>query len=109
MKKIIVILLSFIISLYSCSISAPSWSSIGSERVYIEDCRDTFKIYQIDSVLKTHSINYKFTNWSNMKYYTPEKEELSQYIYIKKDTSFVINKINAENCIFYRRYLNKTE
>jgi hypothetical protein len=111
MKKLIATLVILIIGfiIYSCAVSAPSWSNIGSERVYIEDCRDTFKIEQLDSALKTHCINPSLKEWSTMKYYTPEKEEMNQFVYTKNDTSYVINKINSDNYIFYRRYLNKTE
>ena len=111
MKKVIIIL-SIAISLliYSCSVSNPSWTNIGYDRVYIENCRDTLDFKELDSTLRANGIHPIDKKWTTMKYYTPEKDEMTQFVYTKKDTTFIINKINSTDYIFFKRYLlNKIE
>lgn len=111
MKKIANALKIFVLSffIYSCAVSNPSWTNIGSERVYIENCRDTLKFEQLDSVLRNYEIHPTGTEWSTMKYYTVEKDEMTQFVYTKNDTTFIINKINNNDYVFLMRYLNKVD
>lgn len=108
MKRIIAILF-IIIGLYSCSISNPSWTNIGSERVYIENCRDTLNYSQLDSAIRANHIYPSISGWSSMRYFDDNKNELMQFTYTKKDTTYIVNKINAEDYVFIKRYLNKAE
>jgi uncharacterized protein YxeA len=105
MKKIIAFIVSILI-VFSCAISTPSWTNIGSDKVYIENYRDTVEFVELDSILNTHNIHPTSTEWSTMKYYTPEKEEMTQFVYTKKDTTFIVNK-TIDGYIFLMRYLNK--
>lgn len=110
MKKIIAILLMTLsLLIYSCSISNPSWTNIGSERVYIENCRDTLNFEELDSTLRANVIHPIGEKWTTIKYYTPEMDEMTQFIYTKKDTTFIVNKINSTDYVFFKRYLNKIE
>lgn len=109
MKRIISILLILIVGIYSCSVYKPSWTNIGYDRVYIENCRDTLNFKELDSTLRANEIHPIDEEWTTMKYYTPEKDEMTQFVYTKKDTTFIINKINSTDYIFFKRYLNKIE
>lgn len=111
MKKIITILsiLTLGFFIYSCSISNPSWTNIGSERVYIENCRDTLDFRQLDSTLRENGIHPSEKEWTTMKYYNLEKDEMTQFVYTLKDTTYIVNKINNEDYVFLKRYLNKVE
>ena len=64
---------------------------------------------ELDSTLKVNGIHPIDEEWTTMKYYTPEKDEMTQFVYTKKDTTFIINKINSTDYIFFKRYLNKIE
>lgn len=108
MKKLISVILILLIS-FSCSVTTPSWTNIGHERVYIENCRDTLDFRGLDSTLKANGIHPLDKEWTTMRYYTPEKEEMTQFVYTKKDTTFIINKINSTDYIFIKRYLNNVE
>ena len=110
MKKIIVLLtIALSVFIYSCSISNPSWTNIGSERVYIENCRDTLDFRQLDSTLRENGIHPSEKEWTTMKYYNLEKGEMTQFVYTLKDTTYIVNKINNEDYVFLKRYLNKAE
>ena len=106
MKRIIAILTTLLIVfvIYSCAVSMPSWTNIGSEKVYIEDCRDTLEFEELDSVLSKNGIYPLDSEWTIIKYYTPEKEEMTQFVYSVKDTTYVINKTDSEDYIFYKKY-----
>lgn len=110
MKKIISLLLVICLT-FSCAITtvSPSWSNIGSERVYIENCRDTLEFEQLDSVLRSQQIHPSLAEWTTMKYYNPDKEEMTQFVYTKKDTTYIVNKINNTDYVLFKRYLNKVE
>ena len=105
MKKIFIIILSIFI-IFSCGITKSTWCDIGFEGSYIEFCRDTVKIDQLDSVMISNNINTELKNWSNMDFYTPEKEKISQYTYVKSDTVYVISEIDS-TYIFTGKCINK--
>lgn len=108
MKKIVIILSVIVLGffIYACSISKNSWSDIGSDAIYVEYCRDTLDSNQLDSALRTHNVHPDISEWSTMKYYSPYKEEMHQFIYTKNDTTFIINKINDDDYIFFVRHLS---
>lgn len=106
MKKLIAFIISIIL-IISCAISYPSWKNIGSPGVYVESARDTIEFAQIDSVLGYYNIHPTLNEWTTIRYYTPEKNEVTQFVYTKKDTTYIVNKIDNKNYVFVKRYLNK--
>lgn len=108
MKRIVIILSVIVLGffIYACSISKNSWSDIGSDRIYVEHCRDTFDHNQLDSALRTYDVHPNISEWSTMRYYSPDKEKMHQFVYTKNDTTFIVNKINAEDYVFFIRHLS---
>lgn len=105
MKKIIAFIMAVFI-IFSCAVTAPSWTNYGSDGVYVEYCRDTLSYDQLDSALNSHALNPSLNNWTVMKFYTLDKSELTQYVYTKSDTTYIINKTGFDY-IFTARRLNK--
>lgn len=106
MKKIVAFIISIILVI-SCAVSYPSWKNIGGPGVYVESVRDTIEFVQLDSILKRNNIHPTVNEWTTMRYYTPEKNELTQFVYTRKDTTYIVNKIDNKNYVFVKRYLNK--
>ena len=105
MKKIIAFIMAAFI-IFSCAVTAPSWTNYGSDGVYVEYCRDTLSYDQLDSALASHRLTPTWDEWATMKYYSPEKDEMTQFTYTKSDTTYVINKTDSLY-IFIARRLNK--
>lgn len=107
MKKVLSILLAMML-LFSCSVTsvAPSRNNIGLDRVHIENCSDTLRFEQLDSTLRSQQIHPIETEWTTMRYYDLEKGESTQFVYTKKDTTYIISKINNTDYVFIKRYLN---
>ena len=105
MKKIIAFIMAAFI-IFSCAVTAPSWTNYGSDGVYAEYCRDTVDFLQLDSTIKSHGITSSMNEWSVIRYYTPDLDEMTQFVYTKSDTTYVINKTDSLY-IFTARRLNK--
>ena len=106
MKKIIAfIMMAFIV--FSCAVTAPSWTNYGSDGVYVEYCRDTLSYVQLDSTLNKNDIHPFNKKWDTIKYYNSNGDEITQFVHSKNDTTFIVNKINSKDYIFIKRYLNK--
>ena len=105
MKKIIAFIMAVFI-VFSCAVTAPSWTNYGSDGVYVEYCRDTVDFLQLDSTIKSHGITSSMNEWSVIRYYTPDLDEMTQFVCTKSDTTYVINKTDSLY-IFTARRLNK--
>lgn len=107
MKRIIAIItiITSVILVFSCAISSPNWIDYGQEGVYIEYCRDTITHDELDSVLASHKINPNWNEWSVIKYYEPDYDEMTQFTFTSSDTTYTINKTRS-TYIFTARCLN---
>ena len=106
MKKTVACIVA-VLMIFSCGITSPSWMNYGSDGVYIEYCRDTLSYDQLDSALISHRLTPTWDEWTIMKYYSPERDEMTQFTYTKSDTTYVISKIDS-TYIFTAKCLNKS-
>ena len=106
MKKIVAFITAVFI-VFSCAVTAPSWTNYGYDGVYIEYCRDTLSYDQLDSTLTSHRLTPTWNEWATMKYYSPEREEMIQFTYTKLDTTYVISKTDSIY-VFTAKCLNKS-
>lgn len=95
MKRLISILTIILIA-FSCAVTTPSWTNIGSEGVYIENCRDTVSFNQLDSICDSHKITRNLSDWSIMNYYNSKDDMMSQWTYIRNtDTIYTITHTDS--------------
>ena len=101
MKHIITFIVSLVI-IISCATTAPSWTNIGRDGVYVTVCNDTVPT----SILKIRNVNYN--HWP-MSVYISNTDTLTQYTYIKDDSIFSItfNTLLKDSCIYNVRYFNE--
>lgn len=106
MKKALIILISIFI-VFSCAVTAPSWTNIGSDGVYIENCRDTISYNQIDSVIKSNNIKYDLERWSKISLYNGNvgnNDVMTQWTITTgtelSDTIYVITKFSDMDSLY---------
>lgn len=98
MKRIITIVVTAFI-IISCATTAPLWTAIGRDGVYVNVCTDTLTTAQFNSIMEQRNINYYV--WPK-SVHVGKIDTITQYTRVAGDSIFSITITTAhkDTCIY---------
>lgn len=104
MKRIITIVVTAFI-IISCATTAPLWTTIGRDGVYVNVCTDTLTTTQLNSMMEQRNINYYA--WPRSTY--TGRDTITQYTRVAGDSIFsiTISTAHKDTCVYNVRYFKE--